>query len=187
MITTPFPLRVLEIPGVPLPVMVEVKRRGKEQLVALDVIDLYTSPSICKSCLLRRALCWTNFWKNSTLGAGGFFSLPINLPGLQYYKALKARGLILKMLEELMQQRRQKIAENRLPEALETDILNSLLTVPDDDGNLLQDSFIKDNLLLLLITGFDTSSATLALTIFNIAKHPHVYEQILQGKCIINR
>ncbi|KAL3684753.1 hypothetical protein R1sor_002775 [Riccia sorocarpa] len=160
--------------------------QGKEQLVALDVIDLYTSPSICNLVLsLEEGPLLDKFLEEFHAWAGGFFSLPITLPGFQYYKALKARGVILKMLEELMQQRRQKIAENRLPEALETDILNSLLTVPDDDGNLLQDSFIKDNLLLLLITGFDTSSTTLALTIFNIAKHPHVYEQILQEHRLI--
>ncbi|KAL3694958.1 hypothetical protein R1sor_008609 [Riccia sorocarpa] len=51
---------------------------------------------------------------------------------------------------------------------------------------MFQDSFIRDNLLLLLVAAFETTSATLAMTIFYIAKNPHVYEQILQEQKLIS-
>ncbi|KAL3682207.1 hypothetical protein R1sor_000229 [Riccia sorocarpa] len=154
---------------------------GKEQLVALEMTNLYSFSAICNLILsLEEGPMMDKILEEFHTWARGLQCWPINLPGFTYYKALKARGLIGELFDGLMEQRRQEIAEGRVPEALQTDILNSLLTVPDEEGNLRQDSFIKDNLLFLLEAGSDSSSSTLALVIFYIAKNPHVYKQILQ-------
>ncbi|KAL3678643.1 hypothetical protein R1sor_021599 [Riccia sorocarpa] len=152
--------------------------QGKDELVALDMTNLYTFSTICKLVLtleegpqMDKLLFQLDMW------AKGLTSLPINLPGFQYCKALKARKLIWEMLDELLEQRRRELAEDH---GSKIDILNNLLTVTDEQGNLLQDSCIKDNLLLLLVAGFDTSSSVLAMAIYYIAKHPHVYEGIVQ-------
>ncbi|KAL3682265.1 hypothetical protein R1sor_000287 [Riccia sorocarpa] len=160
--------------------------QGKEQLVALDIINFFTGSCVCNLALsLEEGPLMYRILEETQTWIGGLYCLPINLPGFRYYKALKARGSIFKLLDGLMEQRRQMIAEDHVPEALQNDILNSLLTVPDEEGNLRQDSFIKDNLLILLFGGYDTSSVTLAMTIFYIAKNPHVYEQILQEQKLI--
>ncbi|KAL3685406.1 hypothetical protein R1sor_003428 [Riccia sorocarpa] len=159
--------------------------QGKEQLVALDTTKSFTFSTICKAFSLEEGPLRDRVVEEFHTWAEGAFCLPINLPGFRHYKALKAKGVIFKVFDGLLEQRRQEIAEDRVPEALQKDILNSLLTVPDEEENLLGDSFIKDNLLLLLFAGFDTSGGTLAMTIFYIAKHPHVYEQIMQEQKLI--
>ncbi|KAL3680101.1 hypothetical protein R1sor_023057 [Riccia sorocarpa] len=154
--------------------------QGKEQVVAHEMTDLYTFSTICNLVLtLEKGPRMDKFLVDFHVWAKGSTYLPINLPGFQYCKSLKARKSILEMLGELMEQRRREIAEDHVSEAARIDILNNLLTVPDDEGNLLQDSSIKDNLLLLLIAGFDTSSSVLAMAIYYIAKHPHVYKEIV--------
>ncbi|KAL3684849.1 hypothetical protein R1sor_002871 [Riccia sorocarpa] len=155
--------------------------QGKEQLVALDVINLYTLSIICNLLMsLEDGPLMDKFLAEFDIFTKGAFCLPINLPGFQYNKALKARKSLLEMLDGLLEQRRREIAEARVPEASQIDILQKWLTVPDEEGNLLPDSFIKDNLILLLLAGFDTSSRTLAMTIYYIARNPHVYEEIIQ-------
>ncbi|KAL3699020.1 hypothetical protein R1sor_017042 [Riccia sorocarpa] len=160
--------------------------QGKEQLVALDMINLYSFSIICNLALsLEEGPLMDKIMEQFHPWSQGGYCLPINFPGFCYYKALKARGLICNLLDGLMKQRRRQIAEDHVPEALQKDILNRLLTVPDEEGNFHQDSFIKDNLLFLLFSGYDTSSSTLAMTIFYIAKNPHVYKQILQEHQLI--
>ncbi|KAL3697147.1 hypothetical protein R1sor_011223 [Riccia sorocarpa] len=163
--------------------------QGKEQLVGLNMTNLYTFSTICDLAMsLEEGPLMDKILEDFHAWAKGLFCLPINLPGFQYYKALKARRVILEVVGGLLEQRRKEIAEDRVSEASQTDILNSLLTVPDGEGNLFSDPFIKENLLVLLITGFDTSGGTLAMTLYFIAKNPHVYEEILkEQKSILER
>ncbi|KAL3678636.1 hypothetical protein R1sor_021592 [Riccia sorocarpa] len=160
--------------------------QGKEQVVAHEMTNLYTFSTICNLVLtLEKGPQMEKFLLDFDNWAKGLLSLPINLPGFQYCKALKARKSILEMLGGLVEQRRGEIAEDHVLEAAKIDILNNLLTVPDEEGNLLQDSSIKDNLLLLLLAGFDTSSSVLAMAIYYIAKHPHVYKEIVHEHKLI--
>ncbi|KAL3697687.1 hypothetical protein R1sor_011763 [Riccia sorocarpa] len=155
--------------------------QGKEQLAGLDMTNLYTFSTICNLAMsLEEGPQMDKFLEEFLAWTKGLFCFPINLPGFQFYRALKARSVILEVIEGLMEQRRKEIAEDRVPEVKQTDILHSLLTVPDGEGNLFPDPFIKENLLLLLITGFDTSGGILAMTIYYIAKNPSVYKEILK-------
>ncbi|KAL3687043.1 hypothetical protein R1sor_013352 [Riccia sorocarpa] len=161
--------------------------QGKKQLAALDMTNLHTFSTICSLALsLEEGPLMDKTLEALQTWLRGIFSLPINLPGFDYYTALKSRGLIFEVFDRLMEQRRQEIAEDRVPEASQTDFLNWMLTVPDEEGNMFQDSFIRDNLLLLLVAAFETTSAILAMTIFYIAKNPHVYQQILQEQKLIS-
>ncbi|KAL3683755.1 hypothetical protein R1sor_001777 [Riccia sorocarpa] len=160
--------------------------QGKEQLVGLEMTLLYTFSVICNLAVsLKEGPLMDKIREEFHTWAQGGFSVPINLPGFRYYKALKARKSILKVLDGLLEQRRKEIAEDRVPEASQTDMLTNMLTVPDGEGNLLSDSFIKDNLFVLLLAGFDTSGNTLAMTMFYIAKHPHVYNEIIEEHKLI--
>ncbi|KAL3699038.1 hypothetical protein R1sor_017060 [Riccia sorocarpa] len=155
--------------------------QGKKQVVALDMTNLYTFSTICNMMLtIEEGLLMDKFLVNCGNWARGLMCLPINLPGFKYYEAHKARQVVFEMLDRLLEQRRREIAEDHLMEVEKIDVLNSLLTVPDEKGNLLPDSCIKDNFLLILLAGYDTSSRTLALTIYYIAKNPSVYEEIIK-------
>ncbi|KAL3683858.1 hypothetical protein R1sor_001880 [Riccia sorocarpa] len=160
--------------------------QGKEQLVGLDMTLSYTFSVICNLAVsLEEGPLMEKVRQEFHTWTKGLYSVPIYLPGTQYYKALKARTYILKVLDGFLEQRRKEIAEDRVAEASQADMLTGMLTVPDGEGNLPSDAFIKDNLYILLFTGFDSSGSTLAMTMFYIAKHPHVYKAIVEEHKLI--
>ncbi|KAL3679392.1 hypothetical protein R1sor_022348 [Riccia sorocarpa] len=161
--------------------------RGSESdtfvIAALDKTKLFTFSVMCSLVIsmdegpeMEVLLGKFNTW------ARGFISLPINLPGFSFYNALKARSYILDLFSTHIAQRTAQLAKDR-PGASKTaapDILTSLLTVADENGELFSETKIKDNLLTLLFGGFDTSSTALTMIIYYIAKYPRVYDQLLQ-------
>ncbi|KAL3678627.1 hypothetical protein R1sor_021583 [Riccia sorocarpa] len=154
--------------------------QGKERVVALDIINLYTFSAICSLMTLEEGPLMNEFMVKCCILEEGMTCLPINLPGFQYYQSLKARKWILGMLDRLMEQRRREIAEDRLSEAAKLDALTNLLTATHENGNALSDPYIKDNLLLLSIAGSGSTSSALALTLYYVAKNPHVYDEIIK-------
>lgn len=66
---------------------------------------------------------------------GGFASLPINVPGTRYRKALQARDRILHVLRRLVRERRQTPTDDGLSRML-TAAAKSTATLSDDDAAL---------------------------------------------------
>ncbi|KAL3685960.1 hypothetical protein R1sor_003982 [Riccia sorocarpa] len=159
------------------------------ELVPFDVTSLYTFSDICNLLMsLDEGPQLASFLKDFMQWQNGLLSLPINLPGFTYYKALKARKRILQILEEYVKQRKREVAEGRVSERAKVDILTNLLTVPNENGEFLSESSVCDNLLAFLFAGFGTSSSALAMTIHLIGKNPDVYEQLVQEhKSILDR
>lgn len=87
----------------------------------------------------------------------GLISLPINLPGTSFYKAMKGTTAIRKELLQVVKKRLLQVVKKRR-EALEQkiaspsqDILSHLLSFPDENGKYM-------------------------------SEHPQVYQNILQGQ-----
>lgn len=62
------------------------------------------------------------------------------------------------------------------------DLLSVFLTVPDEDGELMTDEVIKDNLLFVVAAGYETSSNTMAVALKYLAENPSILTQVLQGE-----
>ncbi|KAL2641755.1 hypothetical protein R1flu_009342 [Riccia fluitans] len=84
----------------------------------------------------------------------GMLKLSINLPSFAYYSSLKARKQIVQLLDMIIGQQKQEMAEGQMR------VLTSLLTVLDEKWEFTSESSIKDNLILLLFTGYNTSNNT---------------------------
>ncbi|KAL3685967.1 hypothetical protein R1sor_003989 [Riccia sorocarpa] len=163
----------------------EDKGESEFELVPFAAIKFYTFSTICNLLIsLGEGPEMDRFLEHFVEWTKGLLSFPINLPGFAYYKALRARKRILQILGEYLKQRKREVAEGRA----KVDILTNLLTVPDENGNLLSDESVCENLLVLLFAGFDTSSGALAMTINLIGKNPDVYEQLVQEhKSIVDK
>lgn len=111
--------------------------------------------------------------------SAGLLSCPINLPGFKFHRALRAKAVLFEIVSELMASRRQELKEGTA--APDQDLMSVLLTQADDGGMNWTDEIIRDNLILLLYGGHGTTAASLTLTISDIAKHPEVYEKVIQG------
>ncbi|GFZ15529.1 cytochrome P450, family 716, subfamily A, polypeptide 1 [Actinidia rufa] len=110
--------------------------------------------------------------------ASGIFSIPIDLPGTPFNKAIKASNLIRKQLRAIIKQRKIDLAENRASPT--QDILSHMLLTPDEDGRFMEEMDIADKILGLLVGGHDTASATITFIVKYLAELPEVYNEVLK-------
>lgn len=91
----------------------------------------------------------------------GAISVPINLPGTSYSKALKSRVKILDFVKKTMDERK------RHPDVHYDDLLSNVM----DDGRLSTEQ-ILDLILNILFAGHETSAVGLTLALHFLAKSP---------------
>ena len=109
----------------------------------------------------------------------GIMQLPINIPGTRYQKALTASDVIRKHLQGWMDERRRHIDGGLVTE--HQDILSELLTYTDEHGQSLSDKEVKDNILMLLFAGHDTSSIVATMACKYLASNPHIMDEVYRG------
>ncbi|WCJ17681.1 cytochrome P450 family 707 subfamily A polypeptide 4 [Euphorbia peplus] len=84
----------------------------------------------------------------------GYNSFPTNIPGTAYQKALLARRRLSQILSEIICERKEK----RL---VEKDVLSRFLNYRDQNGNILKEDQIADNIIGVLFAAQDTTASVL--------------------------
>lgn len=100
---------------------------------------------------------------------------PVRVPGSwptpANRRARRARRELYALVEELVRRRRNQ------PDG--ADLLSLLLTAQDPEtGDGLDDAAIRDEVVLFLIAGHDTTGTSLALTLYLVGRHPTVQDRI---------
>lgn len=101
----------------------------------------------------------------------GLFSLPVNLPMTAFGRAVRARNVLLRFIDEAIAARKKDLREG-------TDALTVLLLARDENGEKLSDAEIADQLLTLLFAGHETSSSALGSFCLLMTQHPDVLERL---------
>ncbi|KAG6556927.1 hypothetical protein Mapa_001342 [Marchantia paleacea] len=115
--------------------------------------------------------------------AAGLMALPVNLPGFQFHRSLKAKKLINQMLYVHLEKRREDLKAGRASPT--QDLLSVLLTKPNSQGHFFTDDELCDSLLQLVFGGHDTSAAMLTLALRYIQQDPGVYKELKQEHATI--
>ncbi len=102
--------------------------------------------------------------------AGLFTPLPVALPFTPFGRALAARKEMLAYLEERVAER-QRLAEQP------KDILGSLLSARDEEGQPLSREVVVHELQVQLFAGHDTTVTALTWLLLLLAQHPEVLER----------
>ncbi|XP_051150121.1 beta-amyrin 28-monooxygenase-like [Andrographis paniculata] len=105
--------------------------------------------------------------------ASGLISIPIDLPGTQFNKAIKASNLIRKELLSIIKQRKIDLADGKATP--KQDILSHMLLTSDENGKFMSELTVADKILGLLIGGHDTASSACAFIVKYLAELPEVY------------
>ncbi|PON63314.1 Cytochrome P [Parasponia andersonii] len=108
--------------------------------------------------------------------SSGIISMPIDLPGTPFNRAVKASSFIRKVLVEIIKQRKVDLAEGNA--SATQDILSHMLLNVDDDGQYMKELDIANKILGLLIGGQETASAACTFIVKYLAELPHVYEKV---------
>lgn len=90
-------------------------------------------------------------------------------------------GRLLRLKNDVDRLIYAEIAQRRQETQLErTDILSLLMAARDEEGELMSDEELRDELITLVLAGFDTTSTALTWALYWIHKVPRVREQLLE-------
>ncbi|XP_022728191.1 cytochrome P450 85A-like [Durio zibethinus] len=103
----------------------------------------------------------------------GTLSLPIDLPGTNYRRGCQARKNILKILGQLIEERRDSEESNN-------DMLGYLMRKDDSNRYKLSDDEIIDQIITILYSGYETVSTTSMMAVKYLHDHPRVLEELRQ-------
>ncbi|XP_047940014.1 beta-amyrin 28-monooxygenase-like [Salvia hispanica] len=147
---------------------------GKDEVKVFPTIKRYTFGLACRlfmgledeEHIGKLALMFNIF-------LAGLISFPINFPGTRFWRGKLATHAIKDEVLKIVRARRSS-SEQKL------DLLNHLITTPDERGNYMTDSVIVNNILMLLFAGHDTTSVTITMTFKCLAARPDIYERVLK-------
>ncbi|XWS49229.1 hypothetical protein CRYUN_Cryun13aG0146000 [Craigia yunnanensis] len=104
----------------------------------------------------------------------GFAAVEINVPGFAFHRALKARKILVSIIQAHLEERRtRKTDEPNTKKGM----IDLLLEVKDEDGEKLEDEHIVNLLLSFLLAGHETTAnAAMWLTIY-LHDHPETLQK----------
>jgi len=110
----------------------------------------------------------------------GLLQIPIDLPGTRHNKAKHAANAIRKQLDDVLRKRRIALQEAKA--SPEQDLFSFLLSHVDERGEKesLTDEEVKDNFILLLFAGHDSTTATITGLLKFLAENPDCYDRVLK-------
>ncbi|XP_057718023.1 beta-amyrin 28-monooxygenase-like [Arachis stenosperma] len=117
----------------------------------------------------------------------GLISLPIDFPGTNFNKAIKASKSIRKDLIGIIRQRKVDLSEGNASPT--QDILSHMLFMcGNKNGDYMIDEWlIADQMLGLLFGSYDTVSSTCTLIVKYLAEFPHIYDRVYQEQMEIGK
>lgn len=104
-------------------------------------------------------------------GGGARLAAPLLLLGEE---SRRVRGAVA-VLDRCVQ---RMIDERRTSGARRQDLLDQLLWARDADGGALSDKQLRDEVMTLLIAGFETTASALAFALWLLAQHPESYRRV---------
>ncbi|XP_022142465.1 abscisic acid 8'-hydroxylase 4-like [Momordica charantia] len=126
--------------------------------------------------------------KNYSKLDAGYNSFPTNIPGTPYKKALSARKRLSKIISEVIRERREKKVGEK------EDLLGCLLNSIDEEGEVLSEAQIADNIIGVLFAAQDTTASVMSWIVKYLHDHPKLlhavkveHKGIRQSNCENNR
>lgn len=98
----------------------------------------------------------------------GYNSMPINLPGTLFHKAMKARKELAQILAQIISSRREKKEEYK-------DLLGSFM----DEKSGLSDEQIADNVIGVIFAARDTTASVLTWIVKYLGENISVLESVI--------
>ncbi|GAV68626.1 p450 domain-containing protein [Cephalotus follicularis] len=108
--------------------------------------------------------------------SNGRLSVPINLPGTSYNRAMKATKVIRSVLLEIVRKRHAEFTKNK--DSCPQDLLTNMLLDRDENGEPMHEFDIVNKIIALFIASHETSSTAVAFFVGYLAEYPHIYEAV---------
>ena len=99
-------------------------------------------------------------------------NIQIDLPGLPYHRFLRHKAAMDAMVHGLIADRRSAGTDGG-------DIMSMLLAARDEDGTVMSDTEIRDQVLTFLAAGHETTANALGWIFMLLAQHPDVHDRLV--------
>ncbi|KAH1089642.1 hypothetical protein J1N35_016899 [Gossypium stocksii] len=104
----------------------------------------------------------------------GLFCTPINIPGFAYHKAVKARKKLVKEIQGVLGEKRER---KRNDPNSKIGLIDVIREAEDSKGEKLDDEYITIILVMFLIAGRETSGRAATWATIYLYHHPHVLQK----------
>ncbi|XP_073148475.1 ent-kaurenoic acid oxidase 2-like [Henckelia pumila] len=102
----------------------------------------------------------------------GFRANPVNFPGTVYHRALRCRRKLMAIFKEELENRKKH------PNEAKKDVMEGLREIKDEEGNQLSDIEVVDNIVSLLVGGYESTVLATMWAFYYLAKYPHVLQNL---------
>lgn len=102
----------------------------------------------------------------------GVWSFPVNVPGTPCSRMLRHASRIEQAIKVMIARRRATPGERN-------DVLSLLMEARDPQGNGMTDAELIGQTAILFLASFETTATSLTWTLFLLAQHPHVANELL--------
>ncbi|CAM8978223.1 unnamed protein product [Rhodiola kirilowii] len=104
----------------------------------------------------------------------GVRASPINIPGTAYRHALECRKKLLALFREQMEKKKNRAVDRET----NYDLMDGLMSVEDEEGNKLSDEEVLDNIVSLVVAGYESTALTSMWAMYYLAKYPDVLHKL---------
>ncbi|KAG6401720.1 hypothetical protein SASPL_138584 [Salvia splendens] len=110
----------------------------------------------------------------------GIRAFPINFPGTALHYALQCRRKAKAIFREELEKRSKfeaSVAKN--------DLMEALMQMKDEEGNLLSEGEVLDNIFTLIIAGYSSTSVAIMWAVYYLAKYPEVVVKLREEHMLL--
>ncbi|XP_010922745.1 taxane 13-alpha-hydroxylase [Elaeis guineensis] len=162
------------------------KTEGKDTILAVPLMKKLTFNITCSLLFgLHHEPTNEALFEDFVQVLAGLFTIPINLPGTAYWRALRARSRIDRRALPILQSRKELLTEGILK--AKDDIISSILSLKDENNEPLTEEAVTDNFVALIIASHDTTAILLSLMVWKLARDPEIYSKVSEEQMAILR
>ncbi|KAM7475595.1 hypothetical protein LguiB_022838 [Lonicera macranthoides] len=103
----------------------------------------------------------------------GIRAYPLDIPGTAYHHALQSRKKAVAIFREQLEQRKRNDNDSD-----KNDLMDGLIKLRDEEGKQLSDSEVLDNIVSLVVAGYETTSLAKTWALYYLAKYPDVLQKL---------
>ncbi|KAI5083122.1 hypothetical protein GOP47_0002865 [Adiantum capillus-veneris] len=110
----------------------------------------------------------------------GLVAVPLDVPGTTFNKARRARDVLRRQIDEVIQQRRRQLQHEQNANSQYEDLLSQMILARDENGSSLTPEELRDVTLFLLFAGHDTSATALTFALKFLEQNPSCLNRLVQ-------
>ncbi|WOH10489.1 hypothetical protein DCAR_0729958 [Daucus carota subsp. sativus] len=115
----------------------------------------------------------------------GMRASTVNVPGSAYHHALQCREKATMIFRKELEKKRKKMSDG--VENVTNDLMDGLIRMKDEEGKELSDTEVLDNIVSLVIAGYESTSLAIMWSLYYLAKYPNVLQKLREENACLHK